>query len=99
MTALADEMARLLWWYLLWVMRRPWMKRLQKRWLTWVRESRREGAVAAVKQQNKLARKWGLKVLRIAMTALLASILLTVCYLVALNLYESGAFHVPSKNI
>jgi len=97
MSALADEMARLLWWYLLWLMRRPWMKRIQRRWLGWVRESRRQGAVKAVKSQNKLARRWGYKTLRLVMNLLLASVLVTVFYLLTLNLYESGAFQVPVK--
>ena len=97
MSALANDMARLLWWYMLWLMRRPWMKALQRRWLTWVRESRRENAKRAVKRQNAWARKWGLPLLRGAMTVLLISVLITITYLIATNLYESGAFQVPQR--
>jgi hypothetical protein len=97
MSALASELARLIWWYMLWLMRRPWMKALQKRWLTWVRESKRDSARIAVRRQNRWARKWGLPLITISVNLLLASVLLTMVYLLAINLYESGAFTVPAE--
>lgn len=97
MSWLANEMARLLWWYMLWLMRRPWMKALQRRWLTWVRPHKRVAAKKAVLKQNKWARKWGLRTLSIAMNVVLASLIITITYLVAINLYEVGAFEVPKK--
>jgi hypothetical protein len=96
MSAIAKDMARLLWWYLLWVMRRPWMKRLQKGWLNWVREAKRQGAAESVKKQNRWARRFGLPLLTLAMNLLLVSVILTVAYLTAINLYEAGAFSVPT---
>ena len=91
-------MARLLWWYILWLMRRPWMKRLQHRWLTHiVRERKRAKAREDVLRQNRFARKWGLKGLTVIMNFVLASLIFTLVYLISVNLYEAGVFEGPKK--
>jgi hypothetical protein len=98
MNALAREMARLLWWYLLWVMRRPWMKRLQNGWLKLVPPKQREKADAIQKKQNRWALKYGLPTLQVAMNFVIASVALTLVYLIIVNLNEAGTFHVPQKS-
>jgi len=90
-------MARLLWWYMLWLMRRPWMKRLQKAWLKFVPEGRRVRANDSLRSQNRWALKYGLRLLTGAMNFLIASMLVTILYLVAINLYEAGSFQVSKK--
>ena len=95
MSALANDMARLLWWYMLWLMRRPWMKALQRRWLRMGSEARQIARLRGFIKQNRFARRWGLLVIRIGMNFVLASALLTIVYLAVLNLYLSGAFSGP----
>ncbi len=90
-------MARLMWWYLLWVMRRPWIKRLQKSWIRIVPVKRRDLARRNLQSQNRWALKHGLSLLVIAMNFLLASVMVTLFYLIAINLYEAGSFEVPKK--
>ena len=48
-------------------------------------------------RQNRFARKWGLKGLTIIMNFVLASLTLTLVYLIAINLLEAGVFEGPKK--
>jgi hypothetical protein len=75
---------------MLWLMRRPWMKRLQRRWLLMVPEHKREAAWDSVVRQNWFARKYGLKMLTLSYNLLLGSILITWSYMLLLTLQEKG---------
>lgn len=88
-------MARELWWAMLWFMRRPWMKRLQRASTRIFGEARQAKAVASLQRQNAFARRYGLPLITIALNLMLASILVTTAYLILLNLGESGALTVP----
>jgi uncharacterized membrane protein YdfJ with MMPL/SSD domain len=66
------------------------MKRLQRKAFNLVPERRRAASRASILRQNRFARRWGLSIINIAITFLLASAALTVCFQLALYLYESG---------
>lgn len=82
---------------MLWLMRRPWMKRLQRRWHKWVPEERRFRARSAFQRQNRWARKWGLPMLKVAVNLFFISALITVIYRIVWALYLAGEFEVPRK--
>lgn len=77
---------------MLWFMRRPWMKRLQRASLKWFKNPK---VVESMKGQNRLARKYGLGTITVAINVLFASFLVTGSYLLAIRLYESGALNGP----
>lgn len=92
-----DFFARKLWWGMLWFMRRPWMKRLQ-RWSWQIQpESRREKARLSLQRQNLFALKYGLRLLRLTVMLFFGSVMLTLSYLAVLELQQAGAFEVPRE--
>lgn len=95
MSWLARYLARSLWWGMLWLMRRPWMKRLQRMSFNLVPESRRAKAWEKHRRQNAFALKYGLTMVTIAVNLFLASVLVTAAYMFALSLYDSGALSGP----
>jgi len=99
MSAIAKKLARVLWWYMLWFMRRPWMKRLQRHFFAPSLNGRVRQASESFKRQNRWARRWGLRMLTVSMNVLIASVLLTVIFETTLQLYESGALAVPEKRL
>ena len=97
MSVLARWIAWHLWAAMLWLMRRPWMKRLQRGWAQALPARMREGARASVSRQNRFARRYGLPMLTFSVNLLLASVALTLAFLVALRLAESGALSLPDE--
>lgn len=95
MSFIAKLMARELWWAMLWLMRRRWMKRLQRASLRLVPTERRPRALESMRRQNALARKLGLPILVFAMNLVLASLIITGAFLLLLSLENSGALRVP----
>ncbi len=95
MSLIAKLMARELWWAMLWLMRRRWMKNLQRASLRLVRTERRAHAWDSMRRQNALARRFGLPILVLAMNLVLASVVITGAYMLLLSLSESGALQVP----
>lgn len=95
MSALARLLARRLWWALLWLMRRPWMKRLHRATAAWLPEGARRRARRSIVRQNRLARRYGLMTLTFSFNLLLASLALTLTFMAALHLYESGVLTLP----
>lgn len=91
MSAIAAILARNLWGIMLWIMRRPWMKRLQYGSIKLFPPSRREKARMNLIRQNRWARRYGQPLLRFAFLALLASMAITFTYYAAIYLVESGA--------
>jgi hypothetical protein len=92
---LSKLLARELWWAMLWLMRRPWMKRLQRASLSLLSENRRDRARESMCRQNALARKFGLPLLVFTINLLLASIIITLSFFALVHLSESGALTVP----
>jgi hypothetical protein len=76
-------------------MRRPWMSRLQRRSLLLFPAAARERTWKSMVRQNRFARRYGLRILVVAVNILLASIVITVCFLMALNWADQGIFTVP----
>jgi hypothetical protein len=80
---------------MLWLMRRPWMTRLQRRSVLLFPEAQRAKAWQSMIRQNRFARRFGLRILVGTVNLFLASIVLTLCFLAALRLADEGVFSVP----
>ncbi len=76
-------------------MRRKWMRALQRRSINWLPESRRAKAWDSHRKQNAFALRYGLKIITVMMNILLASILVTLTFQLALRLYETGILSPP----
>jgi hypothetical protein len=97
MSRFAAFLARLVWGWSLWLMRRPWMKRLQRGAENLVPERRRPSVRASTARQNRFARRYGLGILTVSINLLLASMALTACFYVALYLVENGSLTMSSE--
>lgn len=95
MSAIAHWIARQLWWGMLWFMRRPWMKRLQRASTRIFGPAREARARESLKRQNAFALRYGLRILTVAVMVLLASALITGSYLLLGYLNENGVLRVP----
>jgi hypothetical protein len=97
MSRLADILARWLWAYSLWLIRRPWMKRLQRSALSLVPEGRRAASTEGIRRQNRFARRYGKRILSFAIACMLASLMLTFTFQLALLLLDSGVLTMPDE--
>ncbi len=95
MSWLSQVIARWLWGHMLWLMRRPWMKDLQRRSTKMFGIKFAAKAQASLVSQNRFARKHGLGILRASIVLFLASIAITFTFFFALYLYDIGALSVP----
>jgi len=95
MTALAKLMARALWRVMLWLMRRPWMKRLQRGSILLFPPRMREKAWRGMVRQNRFARRIGLPMLTFMMSLVVGSLLVTGSFFLAMSLYEHGYLTIP----
>lgn len=87
----------MLWGHMLWVMRRPWMKRLQRASQRLFPEHKRAKAIQSMNRQNRWARRFGLKLLTFSVNMFLASVIVTATYFVVLDLYQGGYLEPPKK--
>jgi hypothetical protein len=94
---LARFLARRLWWGMLWYMRRPWMKYLQRRSIYLWPPSMREKAQRSFARQNNFARRHGLTLLTGAIGLFLASLTFTLTYQAALTIVEDGVLTPPDR--
>jgi len=96
MSRLARKTARLVWWLMLLLMRRPWMKWLQRASLKafprWLRGRARRSFV----RQNSFARRYGLRILTVVFTVFYASLAINVCYETAIWMADSGILSPPT---
>lgn len=90
MTFLARPMARNLWAAMLWLMRRPWMRRFQRRSMNWMREPGRSRAWERFRRQERFARRYGLKILTGVLTVCLYSIAFMAIYQALLTWMVQG---------
>lgn len=97
MSWLARYLARWTWAAMLWLMRRPWMKRLQRSSTKLFPASMQDKARRSMIRQNRFARRIGLPMLTVSMNLFLASIILTGTYFAVLNLYESGTLSATDE--
>lgn len=96
MSWLAGRLARFVWFGMLWFMRRPLMKRLRRSSVSVFPVPYRERAWRSLVRQDRLARRWGLPVLTLMFTLLLASLLVSGSIVATTTLYEAGAFTPPA---
>ena len=99
MSAIADFLARRSWFWMLYFMRRPWIKRLQHRWLRAVPDDPYLHFPESYIKQNRFARRWGLPLLRLSYNLFLASVFITCAYFIAVSMYENGDFNPPPKAV
>jgi len=97
MLALATWMARHLWRAILWLMRRPWMKRFQRASVLIFPPRYREAASRAMIKQNRFARRIGLPMLTFMMCLVVGSVLITGTFLIAMRLFELGYLRMPYR--
>jgi len=90
MLRLARRIARLLWWAVLWLMRRRWMRRLQSGSIGWLPPRQAEKARLNLVRQNALGRRIGLRLLTAAVTIFLVSLTIQLVYSSAIYLVETG---------
>lgn len=97
MSALARKWARILWFGMLWLMRRNYMRRLQSASIGWLPASIREKARRALIRQNAFARRIGLPLTTVTLNIFFASIALTFVWFACLWLFEHGILSVPDN--
>ncbi|MCB8933419.1 MAG: hypothetical protein H6534_08265 [Chthonomonadaceae bacterium] len=90
-------MARRLWFAMMWLMRRPVIKRARRGFPLLLPKSFQQRAWESVKRQDRLARRYGLPILIGMMTLLLGSIFVTAAFMGTLKLYEQGALTGPVR--
>jgi len=95
MSFVARWMARIVWRGMLWLMRRSWMKWLQRATTQIVPVKFRALARQSQVRQNRFARRIGLPMLTFMMNLVLGSIVITLCFETAMRLYESGYLTIP----
>lgn len=95
MSALAKFIARWIWWWCLWLMRRPWMKALQRRSRFLYPPSARGRATEALVRQNRFARRHGVSIISFVIQLFFAYAIVMYTFVVALSLYEDGFFALP----
>lgn len=75
------SISRFLWYCMLWVMRRPWMKELRRRSPMLLPESRRAQAWERIKAQDQWAMRHGKGILQFLVSLLMASAFVNAVYL------------------
>jgi hypothetical protein len=92
-------LARYIWSWMLWLVRRPWMKRIQSTSTLLLPKPMRARGLYAMKRQNAFARRHGLNWL----TGVVAFFLVTVgtawTYQAAVSAVESGIFNPPANMV
>jgi hypothetical protein len=81
----------------MWLMRRPWMKAIQRGSLKLLPASKRERARIHLVRQNQFARRHALAILVFSVNVVLASFIISVAYFTVLNMLDSGVLAPPKK--
>ncbi len=97
MLAIATWMARTLWRAMLWSMRRPLTKLLQRKSILLIPSGMRERAHKSMVKQNKFARRIGLPMLTFMMSLVVGSVLISGSFMLAMRLYEMGYLSIPRR--
>lgn len=97
MGAIANWLARRLWWGMLWFIRRPLIKAWQRKAFLIVAPVARPRFRESLLAQNRFARRYGLGILTFMLTLALGSAAITATYFLALDLINSGFFVQPEK--
>lgn len=99
MTVVSRWLARRFWWGILWLMRKPWMRRAQEAPLQWFSESFRSRALESNKRQNALARKIGLPLLTVLIDMIIAVCAISVAVQLLLMANDQGWLQAPDTLI
>lgn len=83
-----------IWWGMLWLMRRGWIKRLQRMSYSWGSPARQAKMKAAFIRQNQFARRWGRPMLTALLTFLLLWTVVLYAFSYATTLLNSGVLDV-----
>jgi hypothetical protein len=97
LNSVSTYLARQLWWWMLWLMRRPWMKRLQRASMRWAGSDRESRLRQSLIRQNAFARHVGLWVLTFSINLLLGSIVVIGAFAAAIELRDSGLLTYPVR--
>lgn len=98
MSALANFLARLIWWSCLWLMRRPLIKKLQRRSSHFFPKGFGSRARDSFIRQNRFARRNGVRIIAAILNLFFAYTLVLIAYVMVLSLNEDGFFTLP-RNI
>ncbi len=88
-------LARQLWFVMLWWMRRPFIRRLQRMSLAYVMRRKGESARTKYLSQERWARRHGLNLIHTSLRLLMISIGCTAIYFGFLEAVEKGYFQIP----
>ena len=83
---------------MLWLMRRPWMKRMQRASTRLAGASREASMRKSFARQNAFARRIGLWVLTLSLNLLLGSIVIIGAFAAAVELRDSGLLSYPTRS-
>lgn len=92
-----DWLARQIWWGMLWLIRRPLSRRLQRASLKLAPESKREKFRQSMIAQERFARRIGLPVLRFVLRVFFLSAFLTLAISYVLDEIEAGRLIIPTQ--
>lgn len=93
----ARRIARILWWASLWLMRRRWIRKLQRASIRWLPPQQAEKARLNLVRQNALGRRIGLRLITVMVTLFLISLAIQLVYSSAIYLVETGV--LAPKNL
>jgi hypothetical protein len=97
MSSIANFLARLIWFGILWLMRRKWMKAIQKQSVRILPKGMQERAWDGLVRRNRYFRHVGLSMLKFLMNLVVGSLIITSTFLTAMRLFESGYLTIPYK--
>lgn len=95
MEAIVVWLARRLWMAVMWLNRRPILKAAQRAFLHRLPEGYRQSARASLIRQNRFARRIGYPLMKLMMNLVIASILITTTFFIALGIAEKGYLSIP----
>jgi len=93
MTEIARWLARIVWWQMLRFLRRPRIRAWRRRWLEIVPASTARRMI----RQDRFARRHGRAILAFTFSLLLASMAITACYFIVLQLMAIGILPSPGR--
>lgn len=91
--------ARRIWWGMLWYMRRPFIRRLQRAAINLAKPEKREKARQAMIKQEKFARRIGLPLITFVVRFFFLSVVLTYLTMFILNGVADGWLVIPTQDV
>jgi len=97
MGRLSYEIARFIWALLLWIIRRPTIKRIRQQLPNRLPGPMREGASDSMLRQDKFARKYGIRILQFTVSVVGLMIVFSLVSNLVLFAVDQGWLSVPSN--